>query len=809
MDTSATENDQPQSSGENTGGNPAANEIKKISNYPSETADEDAVIAAEKERFGIGNHPHGIAFSGGGIRSASFGLGVMQAFVANDKFSTFNYMSTVSGGGYLGSALTWALHQDPKAGLGKKDFPLGQVQKSTRQQEKLKTAAAAKSAGRSTAENATGQAEIGNKLLDYIRQHSNYLTPTNALDIVSLAAAGIRSMIISLTVYISLLMIIMTGLVKAGLFNCHLLHPWLPCKTGFPYTGIWFPLAIGCMLLYGILAFVYSLSTVFAFNAHQQRLYSIFVFGQKLIGYLWKFAATFAVIGSLAYFTRWMTMLGYQVESMTGLTLWGAITGAWQYVKAQRNEKSSGAVSSLLIYAGAFALLYGVLLVSFNLAGYFNTPGTNGQSHWLCFWLMAGGGILLALVVNLNMVGPHRIWRNRLMEAFLPNKKAVENNQWEKATEADNAKMQDMCWDAAQKKPLGPYHIINTNIVLAKGEHVKFQGRGGDNFIISPMYCGSYATGWKRTDQYQSNGGREIRLATAMATSAAALNPNAAVSGEGATRNTVVSILLSFLNLRLGYWANNPKYDQLPFAPNFLVPGFSTEVCRSGFSEDSRHVQLSDGGHFENLGIYELIRRKCKLVVVSDGGADAAFNFDDLANAVEKVRVDFGVKIRFRDHCDLDGILPGTLDGGSNADFVKKYALAKRAFAIADIHYPGGKEKGVLVYLKLAMIDKLSTDIYAYKGVHPEFPHQSTADQFFDEKQFEAYRELGYHVCWQMMEWPGTIWESKDLAVKGNERTNDEKIGYIGEAIFECLPAETWKKRQYKTEETPAGQKKN
>ena len=74
-------------------------------------------------------------------------------------------------------------------------------------------------------------------------------------------------------------------------------------------------------------------------------------------------------------------------------------------------------------------------------------------------------------------------------------------------------------------------------------------------------------------------------------------------------------------------------------------------------------------------------------------------------------------------------------------------------FAIADITYAGNERPtGKLVYLKLAMIEDMSTDVFSYKGLNPDFPHQSTSDQFFDEKQFEAYRELGYYVAWQMME---------------------------------------------------------
>ena len=250
-----------------------------------------------------------------------------------------------------------------------------------------------------------------------------------------------------------------------------------------------------------------------------------------------------------------------------------------------------------------------------------------------------------------------------------------------------------------------------------------------------------------------------------MATSAAALNPNAGVSGEGVTRNTLVSILLSFMNLRLGYWVNNPNPDiALSMQPNFITPGLTTEIFRFGFQETSTRVQLSDGGHFENMAIYELVRRKAELIVLSDGGADLKFNFDDLANAVEKVRVDFGAKIEFRKTCGLDAILPGTAEkDGTNDAFIEKYAIAKRGFAIADIKYEDGTT-GILIYIKLAMIHDLPTDVYSYKGVNPDFPHQSTADQFFDEKQFEAYRELGYNITWKMMQDP----ETNKIAVPEN-----------------------------------------
>lgn len=732
------------------------------------TPNPDDVIRKEREALGLkdGERVCGLSVSGGGIRSASFGLGVMQALVANNQLEKFHYLSTVSGGGYLGSALTWALHQGKGAyGVTPDNFPLGEKGSFAREENMLEQqpAKATKTDAGTDAEKAARQ---GNKLLDFIRQHSSYLTPTPSLDMISFVAVALRSMLIALFVYFSFMVIAATVSARLHLFDALWLQS-LPKGIGyhFPFRGIFFPTGIFLLLIYVLMSGVYSVMTFFSTHKNQAIGYSAFVFGQELIGVLWKIAFSLMLVGTLPYFFGFVNGAVTAAEAATGSTLTGMIVGAWQYMKAQKNEESSGLLSGIAVYIGAFALLYGLLLGAYVVAHtVFTNPETHGVQHIRMFFALVVLAIALAVYVNLNLAGPHRIWRNRLMEAFMPNKNAVEFNQWEKATEADDAMMADMCWEKTGKERnvRRPYHIVNTNIILANAREVKYKGRGGDSFIISPLFCGSDATGWKETRQYQKTGDHGLSLATAMATSAAALNPNAAVSGEGATRSIVVSVLLSFLNLRLGYWANNPFKDNTMLPPNFLFPGLSTEIFRSGFQEDSRRIQLSDGGHFENLAMYELIRRKAALILVSDGGADPAFNFDDLANAVEKVRVDFGAKIKFREHAGLDKILPQTQTTGNNSEFIKKYAIAEHGFAIADIYYNDGTS-GILVYVKLAMINGLSTDVYSYKGINPEFPHQSTADQFFDEKQFEAYRELGYYVCWQMMESPETVFKEENM----------------------------------------------
>lgn len=694
------------------------------------------VIAVEREHLKLNEQEtvSGLAISGGGIRSASFGLGVMQALVANNQLSKMDYMSTVSGGGYLGSALTWALKQGGKeAGTSPDNFPLGKRGKHRSKASALK-------------DNSID--EENNQLLDFIRQHSSYLTPTSSLDIVSFAAVVMRSMVMSLFVYFSFLTVAMTGALWLlyKITNGFLSKVFLTMSIGEAEIS----LTKGVMIFAGFVlisviilkGFLYSLGTFFSNDRITKLRYTTFIKGQKTIGLMLKLSLTCLVFGSLPYINTWIKDISSFFVA-GGSTMFGTLVGLWQYKKAHKKEKNTGASSDLLIYAGAFSLFYGVLLFAYLAATNVFLNEQLKMDQPILFFILIATSILFGRFVNLNLIGPHHIWRNRLMEAFMPNKDAVKTNSWQPATEADAALMEDMCDENNPK----PYHIVNTNVILANSPKVDYSSRGGDNFIISTLYCGSDATGWKMTKAFQKNKTRGITLATAMATSAAALNPNAGVSGEGVTTNVVVSILLSMLNLRLGYWTSNPGKTNTLGSPNFFVPGLTSEILRKGLSEKSRNLQLSDGGHYENLAFYELIRRKLDLIVVSDGGADPNFNFDDLANAIEKVRVDFGAKISFIEGYRPDYILPGT---SGNSEYQRKYDIAKHGFAFADIKYNDGST-GTLVYVKLAVIEGLPTDVYSYKGINPSFPHQSTADQFFDEKQFEAYRELGYYIGWQMM----------------------------------------------------------
>jgi hypothetical protein len=147
--------------------------------------------------------------------------------------------------------------------------------------------------------------------------------------------------------------------------------------------------------------------------------------------------------------------------------------------------------------------------------------------------------------------------------------------------------------------------------------------------------------------------------------------------------------------------------------------------------ESSSYLNLSDGGHFENLGLYELVRRRCHYVIAIDGEADSDYHFGSLGGAVRKCRTDFGVEIEI----DPRPIRPR--DGLNGSHYV-----------VGRIHYPEpNSAPGCLLYLKSSITGDEPADVEEYRSEHSEFPQQSTAQQFFSESQFESYRRLGLHVA--------------------------------------------------------------
>jgi hypothetical protein len=221
-----------------------------------------------------------------------------------------------------------------------------------------------------------------------------------------------------------------------------------------------------------------------------------------------------------------------------------------------------------------------------------------------------------------------------------------------------------------------------------------------------------------------------------MAISGAAASPN-----MGYHSSAPLAFLMTVFNVRLGWWLGNPRHKSCWSRPGPRLGLFYLLFELLGSANDRRgFVYLSDGGHFENLGIYELVKRRCRFIVACDATQDGRFQFGDLGNAIERCRTDLGIGIQI----DAGAIgRPGSPKGQ------RQHCVVGR-IPYGDVD--GGAEDGTLVYIKASLTGDEPMDVRSYATQHRGFPHESTADQWFNEDQFEAYRALGHHIVGKLFD---------------------------------------------------------
>lgn len=380
---------------------------------------------------------------------------------------------------------------------------------------------------------------------------------------------------------------------------------------------------------------------------------------------------------------------------------------------------------------------------------------------------------LFGLRVDINEFSMHGFYRNRLTRCYLGA--TNENRNPITLTGFDECDVEDLQvahFRACDYK--GPFPIFCATINLTFGEDLAWQERKAASFAFTPLYSG-YHVGWtagERNDNLSYNGyvptkcyaypNDGVNIATAAAISGAAVSPNWGYHSHPAT-----AFLMTTFNVRLGWWLRNPRKsrfagqhvpDQACYDPNERpspkLPAWQLAKEMLGMVNDtSNFVYLTDGGHFDNMGLYELIRRRCRFVVVCDAEEDADCKFGGIGNAIGRCRVDFGVEIEL----DLSPLRPQM-----NAEL--GYAVSKQHFVIGSIRYPeltakDATRKGTILYIKSSLTGPKPQypgatdlpfepgDIVNHKLRHPRFPNDTTANQWFDEETFESYRRLGIHIA--------------------------------------------------------------
>jgi hypothetical protein len=418
-------------------------------------------------------------------------------------------------------------------------------------------------------------------------------------------------------------------------------------------------------------------------------------------------------------------------------------------------------------------------------------------------WLL---GCCLVLIVatrsvDVNLFSMHAMYRNRLVRCYLgasrwnPPKakkhgsqvqppdlaeKLVDLRDPDPVTEFDPA---DDLWLADLRVKDdgsgydGPFLIVNTTMNLLRGNRLDWQERKAESFVLTPLYCGSFSTGYRPTpaedpnskkDSENAGYGNNIGLGTAVTVSGAAASPN-----MGYHSSPAVTALLTVFNARLGAWLGNPasptRWREASPALGFL---YLFRELFGATREKGESVYLSDGGHFENLGAYELVRRHCRYIIVSDAGQDSDHCFEDLGNLIHKCRVDFGIDIEI----DLDTL------------HKNEQGRCRWHCAIGRIYYEKkGAEAtpGTLLYIKPSLTGDEPADVLYYAERDPAFPHDTTGNQFYNESQFESYRALGQHITEAVFN-QSVVEMEEDLARDGLTRDNATHIQQCG-ALFSSI----------------------
>ena len=362
----------------------------------------------------------------------------------------------------------------------------------------------------------------------------------------------------------------------------------------------------------------------------------------------------------------------------------------------------------------------------------------------LLFLIVTLGGIAywLACRLGVNEFSMHHFYRNRLVRAYLgATRRSAERSKTANSfTQFDRNDDEKLSSFTVKNGYSGPYPIINTALNASQDAELDRQDRQAESFIFSPLYCGfdfsmtrasasangkAYDYGFRPTGKYAyPDGGPGI--GTAMAISGAAVNPN-----EGYHSSPATAFLLTVFNVRLGWWIGNPRRCEWQSADpyNGLIYLMYDLVGKTNTKKE--FVCLSDGGHFDNMGLYEMVRRRCSFIIVGDGEQDEKFTCEGLANAIRRCQIDFGAEI--------------TIDISAIVERDSKQ-LSKKQFAIGTIKYQNEPKEATLLYLKSSITGEESVDVREYAIKNPAFPHQTTGDQFFNEDQFESYRKLGLHI---------------------------------------------------------------
>lgn len=430
----------------------------------------------------------------------------------------------------------------------------------------------------------------------------------------------------------------------------------------------------------------------------------------------------------------WLEVPLLQELAVLALVFSCALIGlTWQVGSGQ-----TGKAQCLLAYAAAVS----IVLLAFGYYGWIPaTPAPQVRST-VPLWVIAAAMLTSAGAWTLafgwstdpNNLSLHAFYRARLVRAYLGAsnlERRSTNALIDDAVAGDDVRLHEM-----QNTARGaPYHLVNATLNLSGDSELGSVQRRAAPFIFSPKFCGGEKCGFRATKAYM---GGQMTLGTAVAISGAAASPNMGSQTPGAP----LAMLMTFFNVRLGFWAPTPRHKAWRSRQARFWSFYTLTEFLSRTSDRASYCFLSDGGHFDNTGVYALVERGCRIIVLVDCGADGSRTFSDLGNLARRVRIDFGAEVDI----DLADLGPTDPKACRNP-FVVGTILYSSAY-LREIGDPNPDDPSAyLVVIKPSIIGYEPADVRQYGFQNEPFPQQSTVDQFFDEAQFESYRRLGVHCA--------------------------------------------------------------
>jgi Patatin-like phospholipase len=785
---------------------------------PKVTDAEQEYIKKRREAAGVGRAPDecgknlvGLCLSGGGIRSATFCLGVMQSLFRRGVFRHIDYLSTVSGGGYIGACLSSLT-----------TMPWGEDETAKRK--------------RLIEE---GESPLhGLRQMHHLRTHGDFLVGHQGLfrrDVLRTIGSVTLGVACTLALFVISLFVIAGALLSFGswLGMNGLWEQVLAGDVGRVASELW-PSPRGWIWLVAAVFMGGAVTVWFArrFRAPGSRHVKVHGemvedvvergrltrFALTLIGCIvatlnvawvtweWAFAgvgslfllAPAVALGSLAagaicfilsaghtgrsiWRFRWNLSYRSTLGAMRGVSFlilvgtlaipglillitwlegpgWeiliagvGSLLASWASVrKGGKTDGGSGPMPRVPRYVITFAvpvlILSGIVACSVAVMPLVVWDWKVGPTILIMalslFWVMG-------CIVDFNRISPHYFYRDRLTEAYLKTEgrrfprcmNEDRRRRLETLRDDKDLKLENLHdWSREGENPY-PYHLILCSLNLPGSRDLARKDQKSDHFLFSRCFVGSGTTGYVPTGVYSRG---RTKLSAAMTISGAAVS-----SVMGTQTSFTQALAATIFNVRLGFWYTNPACypvredcihpcERRIFWPRLLLKELTASTNARDFM-----VNLSDGGHTgDNLGLKPLLQRRARVIFVVDAEHDPDYSFGSLSTAIRQIFTEENVSVEI----DRDDIRP---EAGADG---KRKREARAHFAIGRILYPvdGGAEapeEGVLILIKSSyMGDAEPPVVKTYAAKNPDFPHQSTMDQFFDDDQFESYRALGSHI---------------------------------------------------------------